>query len=941
MVSERLQLIIETLGGAKAAAELEKIGTTGKAEFDKAATAGTKAANDIASAQARVAAASEAGSAKVVAASQRLEVAQLRAAQFSAAVERAQAKVGESAAGTLAAAKAAEALEAAELRAAHAGAAVEAAQAKVAATTVAANQAMSGAKAELAAVEAATAKLSGTTGIADAALSKLGVTGAGMGDALGTGVKAAAGAAAVAIAALAVKGVRDFADLAEEVDSVQDVMGGTAEEASKLLYAAKALGVGVETLAGGAFKLTLNLEKNKSALAAYGVEAVLAKDGTVDTYATLIRLSDAFNRLTDPVEKNRLLMLAFGKGGRELEEILSAGGSRLREFAKDAERAGLVLDDAGVKKGKQFNIAMEQAGLSVKGLTISLGSGLIGSLSQAATGMSFLTDKANSLIKPIGGVAGVVEATAKAMFPAVQVFSLFGGKAKDAGDAASDATPEVRGLGDAAAEGAPGVGLMAGSADLLKDALDPLPHELKTTGSSAGDMATDLERARDAAGDLTDKLDKLLGGTISVEDATSDYEQALDDLAGKLTENGTSLDLSTEKGRENSAAVRELVGRVRDHIQALINNGATQDQVRSQFNAHIEDFRRVLTQMGLNEQEIDALITKYCLVPESVETAVELTGVEQAIADTDRVVNHLVERFGIAQQAAEISVQVFGLDQAESRLAQLRADSYDIVGPVSSAPASADQDGVEGYLSPDEAGSATGNILGPRGIVPLAGGGRTPGFKTNGPRFLVGEGNRAFPEYVIATDPAHRVRNEKLWKSAGRDLHLMAEGGIIDQSEYDSWKASQPNGTPYSVFEANALADPHRGQPGWVEDYDGRWIPEGSPAHPVPLGNQTGIWQTEMNAAGQHENIYYPPGMSPTQPAVNQTRILSAGPASSGRPAPPRSSGSGSSSGSTAADLVRVLAELAGILEALRRDPIHATVSAYDVARGLSEARPR
>lgn len=789
MVSERLQLIIETLGGARAASELEKIGTTGKAEFDKAANAGTKAANDIVSAQARVAAATEAGSAKVVAANQRLEVAQLRAAQSSAAVERAQAKVGESAVGTLAAAKASEALEGAQLKAAHASAAVEAAQAKVAATTIATNKAIEASRVELAAVEAATAKLGNTTGIADKALSKLGITGVDVGSSLKAGVAAGAGAAAFAISALALKGVRDLADLAEEVDGVQDVMGGTAEEASKLRYAAIALGVGVDTVAGAMFKFTLNLEKNQGQLAAYGVEAVRAKDGTVDTYATLILLSDAFNRLSDPVEKNRLLMLAFGKSGRDLEEILSAGGSRLRQFAQDAERAGLVIDDAGVKKGKQFSIAMQQAGESVKGLTIGLGGGLIGLLTDAADGLSFLADQANAVTKPLGGLAGVIENVVKnipGFGPAVTLLGSLGDKTKSLGESAKDAAgpldvaaSETRGLGDASAAGAPRVGLMAGALEALKEHLDPLPHELKLTGSSAGDMATKLERARDAAGDLTDKLDKLLGSTATVEDAASDYEQALDDLAEKLGENGTSLDLSTEKGRENSGAVRDLVGSIRDHIQALIDNGATQDEVRTQFNNHIEDFRRVLRQMGLNKSEIDALITKYGLVPESVETAVALTGVEKAIADTDRVVNHLVERFGIAQAAARISVEVFGLDQAESRLAAINQDFGYI--DVSSAPAHPDQDGdgATSYVSQSEADSAAGNILGARGIIPMAGGGRTIGGVTRGPAYLVGEGNPSWEEYVLATDPQHRVRNTKLWRRAGERMGLLGGGGVI------------------------------------------------------------------------------------------------------------------------------------------------------------------
>jgi len=65
---------------------------------------------------------------------------------------------------------------------------------------------------------------------------------------------------------------------------------------------------------------------------------------------------------------------------------------------------------------------------------------------------------------------------------------------------------------------------------------------------------------------------------------------------------------------------------------------------------------------------------------------------------------------------------------------------------------------------------ATGGVLGPRSIVPLAAGGRTSGFVTNRPTFLVGEGDPKWPEIVIATDPKYRARNLNLAALANRAL---------------------------------------------------------------------------------------------------------------------------------------------------------------------------
>lgn len=41
---------------------------------------------------------------------------------------------------------------------------------------------------------------------------------------------------------------------------------------------------------------------------------------------------------------------------------------------------------------------------------------------------------------------------------------------------------------------------------------------------------------------------------------------------------------------------------------------------------------------------------------------------------------------------------------------------------------------------------------------------------TNGPLAIVGEGRKAYPEYVIPTDPKYRSRAQGLWAAAGRDL---------------------------------------------------------------------------------------------------------------------------------------------------------------------------
>ena len=65
----------------------------------------------------------------------------------------------------------------------------------------------------------------------------------------------------------------------------------------------------------------------------------------------------------------------------------------------------------------------------------------------------------------------------------------------------------------------------------------------------------------------------------------------------------------------------------------------------------------------------------------------------------------------------------------------------------------------------------------------------------------------------------------------------LSHGGVVrDESEHQSWMASQPNGIPYQDFEANSLSDPNRGRAGWIQDFGGTWVPEGTKMTPIPMG---------------------------------------------------------------------------------------------------------
>lgn len=244
-------------------------------------------------------------------------------------------------------------------------------------------------------------------------------------------------------------------------------------------------------------------------------------------------------------------------------------------------------------------------------------------------------------------------------------------------------------------------------------------------------MAEAQKRASAAVQDLTTKLQALVGVHVTESQAAITFQANLAAATTKLQENGTTLDITTAKGRENKGAIDSMVQGITGHIDALGREGATMDEIRGNFDRHIEDFRRTLRAAGFTEAQIESLIAEYKLVPGTVETTLKVYGE----AEYSRAL-------ASAKQMAEETWRVVGVTPGAGKI---------VMGKV-----------------PER---ATG------GTIPASPIG--PGFVTNGPRAIVGEGSSTHPEYVIPTDPKYRQRATGLFMSLGDELRLMAAGGRL------------------------------------------------------------------------------------------------------------------------------------------------------------------
>src|SRR5689334_14124597 len=130
----------------------------------------------------------------------------------------------------------------------------------------------------------------GALGDVEGAASKLGVSTGAMGSIISGG----ATAAAAAVVAFGAKSIATYQNVGTEVMKLQRFTGDTAEEASKLRFAAQQSAVGVDSLAVGMKKLSTNLIDKPQLFKDLGVATTDASGQALPLHDVLLKTADVF-----------------------------------------------------------------------------------------------------------------------------------------------------------------------------------------------------------------------------------------------------------------------------------------------------------------------------------------------------------------------------------------------------------------------------------------------------------------------------------------------------------------------------------------------------------------------------------------------------------------------------------------------------------------------
>lgn len=210
--------------------------------------------------------------------------------------------------------------------------------------------------------------------------------------------------AAAATVAFAVKSVHAFADYTAQARALQRTTGATAEDASQLAGAFRALGIAPESAALQLGRFAKNIDASGAAMGKLGIQIAKNKDGTVNVKESFLNIADAVQKAEDPTKALNIAITAFGRGGQALLPILLKGKEGIDELFKSAGKHNEIFSQADLNRGKEYTIAMHEMKDALEGILVSGGrifTPLFTDIAHAITALADLVGKLDRATKAV------------------------------------------------------------------------------------------------------------------------------------------------------------------------------------------------------------------------------------------------------------------------------------------------------------------------------------------------------------------------------------------------------------------------------------------------------------------------------------------------------------------------------------------------------------
>ena len=203
--------------------------------------------------------------------------------------------------------------------------------------------------------------------------------------------------------------IKSAIDYADAIDEAAQKTGVAAEALSRLNYAAKIEGVGLDGLSASLVKLSKTMadavttptSTAATAFRALGIE-LKNTDGTLRrSDAVFSDVAARFARLEDGSTKTALAVQMFGRSGADLIPLLNYGADGLKRMADESDKFGQTISGKTAAAAGEFNDTLGKIGQIMQGL--------VNRIAEAA--LPALQDFANLLASPRFAAAATSMAT--------------------------------------------------------------------------------------------------------------------------------------------------------------------------------------------------------------------------------------------------------------------------------------------------------------------------------------------------------------------------------------------------------------------------------------------------------------------------------------------------------------------------------------------------
>jgi len=200
-----------------------------------------------------------------------------------------------------------------------------------------------------------------------------------------------AAAAGAAVVAFGVKSVKAFQDLALGVGKFSDATGMSLDAASRFIEVAGDIGIEAGTLEKSLNFMNKTMGNSPQLFKDLGIQIEYTSSGAKDMSGTFLNVIDRINGIKDPAEKAAVASKLLGRGWTEMAELIAQGSGSLSKSLAEVSSQRIVTEQQR-KQAEDFRTALDELNDRIGNISLSVGSKLVPSITNAIDGFLDLVD---------------------------------------------------------------------------------------------------------------------------------------------------------------------------------------------------------------------------------------------------------------------------------------------------------------------------------------------------------------------------------------------------------------------------------------------------------------------------------------------------------------------------------------------------------------------